>query len=257
MSAQTTVPILHKAIRVLEALAGDTACGSIQQLAKASAVPTTSCFRIVNTLETERWIAKPGPGQPSYRLSTGLLPLLGPLQRYQQWRDRVQPTLQTLALQTGLSAKLSVREGNEAVTIARAEPTGGMAVTNSIGSRFAIVIGATGAALLMGLDKIELDEIINISDASCWQHQTSKQLRTRIATCKRTGLCKDDGSYHPQIGAWAAPVILDENTSAAITITGLADDLKHRSDKTLRSALREAIVMFANQCDTHTSMCIS
>ncbi len=239
MPAQSTVPILHKAIRVIRALSGPVEIGSIQQLAEVAGVATTSCFRIANTLERERWVTKPGPGDPYYRLSVGLLPLLEPLQNVQRLVALSQSSLTALAQATSLSAKLSVREGLEAVTIARVEPNTGMSIGSPVGSRFPIVVGSSGAALLAALADAEIQRIVKASPPQAWAHQQPSELLVRVAACRSAGVCVDVGSYHPSLAGWSA-TITSRGLHAAVTVTGLTQDLLARGESQIVPALRQA-----------------
>ncbi len=225
MPAQTTVPILHKTVRLLAILAGNCEPRSIQQLANAAGMATTSCFRVLSTLEQERWIIRPGAGHVGYRLGMGLLPLLASLRNHQRLFERSGPGLQRLADHTGMGVKLSIREGAEAVTVQRAEPADAVAVTNPVGSRFGVVLGSTGAALLAGLDAATLSRVIERSPAEAWRRQTPDDLRRRVHHCVDQGYCFDRGSYHPQLGGLSAPIRHPE-LSLAVTITGMLSDLE-------------------------------
>jgi DNA-binding IclR family transcriptional regulator len=240
MPAQATVPILHKAACVLRALAEGESIGSIQQLARSAEIPTTTCFRIVNTYEQEGWVAKPDGFGRGYRLSHGLLGLLAPLRDYERLFARALPRLRRLADDTGLCAKLSIRDGLEAVTVERAEPSDGLSLTSAIGARFPVVIGSSGAALLHRLEEAELKRIIEQSPASAWEHQSEGDLRRRIEECRATGLCHDAGSYRPGV-AGVSSFITHEGIDAAVTLTGLSRDVESIERTQLDRLLHEAI----------------
>lgn len=239
----STVPVLTKAIGLLRLIAEGTDAGSLPKLAKAAGLATSSCYRIVNTLERAGWITTPGgSGIPGarYRLSTGLLPLLAPLRGLESWFDRIEPCLQRLADDLKLSAKLSVREGSVAVTARRAEPADELSVTHPVGSRFAVGLGATGAVLLALTDDAELERVIAASPDHVWQHQSPDDLRARVADGRRTGVCLDMSSYRPHI-AGAAIRVPDAPVPLAVTVTGLRADLEALGEARLRGALQQAM----------------
>ena len=91
---------------------------------------TTSCFRVINTLEQEHWITRTGHKRGGYRLSVGLLPVLKSLQDRQRVFEAAAGELQAPADRVGLAAKLSAREGDEAVTVLRAWPNGTQALAS-------------------------------------------------------------------------------------------------------------------------------
>lgn len=238
-----TVPVLHKAMRVLRVLSNtDHPLHSIGVLAAEADVPTTTCFRIVNTLAAERLLQKPGPDAPSYRLAAGLLTLLSPLQGAQDLVDRMKPRLSRLAKLTGLGVKLSIREGNETVTLAKAEPPVGVSVTYPVGSRFMVATGSAGAALLADLDNATVAALLDSSPVEAWQHQTRELVWERIDDARRDGVVIDHGSYRAELaGASAAIQSLNANEpQAVITVTGLAVDFDRLDLSSLRAALLDA-----------------
>lgn len=239
-----TVPVLHKAMRVLRALSStDRSIHSIGALANETGVPTTTCFRIVNTFAAEGYLQKPGPDAPTYRLAAGLLALLGPLIGAQELADRIKPRLRRLAESTGLGVKLSIREGTEAVTLAKAESPVGVSVAYPVGSRFMVATGSAGAALLADLDDETVAALLDKSPPEAWTHQTRDSVWERIGEARRAGVVIDHGSYRPELaGASVAIRPADTNgPQAAITVTGLAVDFDRLDPTSLRATLLEAV----------------
>ncbi len=203
-------------------------------------MPTTTCFRIVNSFEQEGWIGKPDEARRGYRLSYGLLPLLAPFADYQKLFARAEPRLRRLAEDIGLCAKLSIRNGLEAVTVERAEPPQGVAVTSPIGARFPVVVGSSGAALLASVDGSDLRRICEQSPPSAWDYQRVDDLEQHLADCREKGFCRDVGSYRPGIAGISASVAY-EQIDAAITLTGLTQDLDANRDGHLIARLLDAV----------------
>ncbi|MEM6504011.1 MAG: helix-turn-helix domain-containing protein [Planctomycetota bacterium] len=244
MPDSTTVPVLTKTIGLLRLLAEGTDATTLPRLAGAAGLATTSCYRIVNTLEREGWITKPNGSGGRYRLSTGLLPLLAPLQNLDALFDRLEPVLQQLATDLNLGAKLSVREGGMARTVRRAEPVDALSVTHPVGSRFPLAFGATGAALLASIENAELERLMASSPDTVWQHQAPDDLRRRVAECRTTGVCFDLGSYRPDI-AGAAILVPSDHATLAVTVTGLRSDIDALGHDHLRHVLLQAMTLFS------------
>ncbi len=243
MSSSDVVPVLQKAIRVLEEIARSPALVSAQQIATAAGVASTSCFRILNTLEGARWIARPvhghGGAVAGYRLSYGLLPLLESVRGYAELFEVAREEMDALATRTQMSVKLSVREGDEAVTVVRSDPPSGLSVTSPIGSRHALAFGATGAALLASSRPTDREAAVRAAPEDAWQRQSRDGFLGRCEACQRDGSVVDRGSYREHIGGVAAPLAVD-GVHAAVTVTGLVDDLDEFGADALAEALREA-----------------
>ncbi|MEM1207660.1 MAG: helix-turn-helix domain-containing protein [Planctomycetota bacterium] len=246
------VPAVARAIRVLEAVREGPA-GSVQQVARAAGVAVTSCFRILNTLEQHRWVARTGTRSGGYSLSVGLLPYVEAFRPYDELRAAARPALDQLAASLGLSVKLSVRVGWEAMTLARAEPPDGMVVASASGARFAVVLGATGGALLSLLDDAEVEAAIEAGPASAFAHQSPGDVRQRVEACRAEGACMDSGSYRPGIGGCAAPVPGWPGIEAAVSVVGLASDLASIDAAALRRDVCAAAERIAAEAGTTAS----
>ncbi|MGF1632500.1 MAG: IclR family transcriptional regulator [Phycisphaerae bacterium] len=245
------VPVLHKAIRLLRGIAeGAGQSVSLAQLASAHQVATTTCFRILNTLREEGFVAAtPGGG---WRLSAGLMPLVRGLAPYAELAERLAPVLQSLSGSTGLTAKLSVLEGHESVTLLRISPPQSVSITSPPGARFPVVVGATGSALLAGLlesgaGQAAVDAAVKAAPAEAWRRQTRAELARRVEACRRHGWCHDVGGYHEQVAAVAAvvpPAARPAGVVAAVSLIGWPADVepakRQRLAKALRTALAEA-----------------
>ena len=75
-------------------------------------------------------------------LSVGLLPLLQPLREVEDLAGTVQPVLDELALRFGLTAKVSVRQGDFAVTAARCALPQATSVAVRIGASFHLALAS-------------------------------------------------------------------------------------------------------------------
>ena len=104
-----------------------------------------------------------GPSAPGRRheLSLGLLPVLEPLRRFEALAEVVNPVIRALALATRLTVKVTVRQGDDAVTIARCESPQGTSVGVRVGAAFPLAYGSSGAVLLCDLRRDEAAGVLN------------------------------------------------------------------------------------------------
>ncbi|MEX0774431.1 MAG: IclR family transcriptional regulator C-terminal domain-containing protein [Phycisphaeraceae bacterium] len=249
MTTPTTIPMLRNAMSVLEALANQQPFRSMTHMAKTLAIAPATCYRILKTYEQADWVALDDQGR--YVLSLGMLPLLGPLLRFEELAARLRPALQTLAQEARLSAKLTVRLGDDAATIARAESPKAMSISGRVGARFSLAVGSSGSALLAPLGDAEITALLERAPDTAWRHQSRQDLWTRIGQCRRQGWCRDTGSFHPQVHSLSAPLRAPyQNMTAALTILGLPDDFGAGSPRAAAVRhLRDKLLTTARACE--------
>lgn len=235
-----TVPILKKAIAVLRAVSEGRDDTTTKALAYSLGIPSSSVYRILQTFLAADWVRSAPGGR--HELSLGLLPLLEPLARHEHLIDAARPCLARLAGETGLAAKLSVRQGDRAIALFRAESPRETAVSVRVGSAFHLSLGSSGAVLLSELPAPERERLLDEASADCWRHQSRQDLEKRINDCRRNGYCADFGGYQPSVHALSAPVRgRDDEIVGVFTIVGFAHDFSGRQNKLLVKALLAAV----------------
>ena len=238
-----TIPVLEKSIAVLRAVADGRNETTTKGLAHALGISPSTVYRILQTLLAEDWVRPVAGGR--HELSFGLLPLLQPLARHELLIETARPFLARLAADTGLAAKLSVRQGEQAVTLVRAESPRETAVAVRVGAAFHLVLGSSGAVLLSELSAEDYRRLLAEAPKECWEHQTPADVGKRIADCRRAGVCADFGGYQPSVHALSAPVRDRAGSVAgAFTVVGFAHDFEGRSNK----AHSRALIAAATAC---------
>jgi DNA-binding IclR family transcriptional regulator len=235
-----TVPVVEKAVALLNAIAAGQKAQSIQQLAAVLKISPSTCYRIVRTLEACGWIAQRSGG--GWTLSVGLLPVRQALDPMQSLIDSARPVLLVLARAVGLSCKLSVRRGDHAVTLVRGEAPTGIGISGSVGSEFPLTLGSSGAALLADLDEDELEKLVKRASKHAWAHQTIADFRQRVMQARSGKLVVDRGSYSPHVHSISLPIrnAADE-VIAAVTVLGLPEVMASFSKASLQKSLQSAV----------------
>ncbi|HPS52883.1 MAG TPA: helix-turn-helix domain-containing protein, partial [Phycisphaerae bacterium] len=152
------IPAVEKAVELLEYLGRDDKGYTQAELVKELNMPLSTCYRIIQTLQKRDWIRKIKDGQ--YTLSGGMLSAAMNLVNRVARFEAVGPNLKRLADRTELTCKLSIRQGNQQVTILRAESPRPMSVSGKVGSRFPVIEGSVGAALLCDTPADEISDIV-------------------------------------------------------------------------------------------------
>lgn len=221
--AAYTIPVLKKSIAVLRLIAEGRGNTTMKALEQTLGVPHSTMYRLLQTLAQEDWVRQVEGGR--FELSFGLLPLLQPLVRHELLIETVRDPMLALSRDTGLTTKLSVRQGHFDITIFRTESPRSASVHVKMGGAFPLVIGASGAVLLSALEETTRQRIIDAAPPDCWRFQTRANVARRIRQIARTGACADTGSYRPTIFALSAPLRDRAGTViAALTGIGFRED---------------------------------
>lgn len=245
------VPAVERAVRVMNAIAAGCGANSLA-LARQLGISQSSCYRILRTLEHTDWIRKDESG--GYAVSNGLLPFVRPFWGVDQAILAARPVLAELAHASGLSAKLSMRQGTGQVTLERAEAPRPIALSSPVGARFPVVQGASGACLLMAAADEDVDDLIrHANDHNLWGGESATVLRTRIAAGRRDGCCENLGTSPRGIDTVSAPV-RGSRCALAITLVGLRGDFDGVHLKACRKRLIEAAATISRQLHTPDTM---
>lgn len=234
-----TVPVLLKAVRVLEAVAQSETNASVKGLASTLNISPTTCYRILQSYVASGWL-RPG-SRGTFQLSFGLVPLLRPLLRHELLIETVRDSMTSLTQTTGLTAKLTVRQGHDAVTIYATVSPRSHSITSRVGSVVSLAIGSSGAVFLSTLSDKEIDEILTSAPSETWHGQQRTDVLRRIREVRKHGIVFDSGSFQPHINTLSAPLqAQDRQVIGAITLLGLPQDFQGSAKSDLILKLRYA-----------------
>ena len=237
MTTAYTIPVLDKALRVIQALAEKNGDTTSAELVRKLRISPSTCYRILQTLLAHNWLRQAGSG--SYAFSTGMLPLLRPLTDYQRLFESLLAPLERLVEETGLTAKISVRQGGEAVTVFRVESPRGLSPGSKVGASFPLAYGSSGACLMSGLDDAEIAHILKRSPQEVWRLQTAEDVIARVRTVRKSGTCYDPGHFQSQVHGVSSPVLMENNhVFAALTLIGWKEDFTGKRLQKLQALAR-------------------
>jgi len=214
------IPVLQKAIQVLGAIAGGECEPAVRALSVGLKIAPATCYRIVQTFARAGWLRVDRDGR--CELGAGLFPLLHRLQQTDILNPRLVDTLRELTETTGVTSKVSVRDGDDALTLLRVDSAEPMALTVRPGARFHLTLGASGAILLSALSNKEIARIIGRAPKECWQWQKPADVMRRVHDARQKGVVTDSGTYRPDIFGISAALCGPHNqVQGALTLTGL------------------------------------
>lgn len=242
--AAHTIPMVTKALRLVRALSVAGEETTTKALAIRLGLPRSSCYRILRSLVAQDWVRPVAEGR--HELSPGLLPVLEPLRRLDALAEAVGPAMGALANRTQLTVKVTVRQGDEAVTIARCESPRGTSVGVRVGAAFHLTLGSSGSVLLSGMGAGEVAEILGRAPEGCWQYQDRDDLARRVREVKAKGWCSDQGISQLVFHGVSAPIReAGGRVIAAVTAVGFS----HEVTKAMMPGLGRAVVDAARQAE--------
>jgi len=200
-----TIPAVSRAVDVLDELSRRGAA-SIAELTAALAVPRSTVYRLLNTLEAASMVIR-NPGG-TYRLGPHLLRLARAVSLGADIVTIARPFLERLSAQHSVSAKMTILQDAEAVVVAVAESRQTYTVGTQVGRRFPLHAGAASKLLLAHMPPVDAAAILarplpaytatTITDAAA--------LMQNLDAIRAQGFSEDRSEYVEGVHAVAAPV---------------------------------------------------
>lgn len=171
-------------------------------LADMAALDKSTAHRLLQRLVQERMLVRDA-GQRGYRLGPLLYELGLAALPASNVREIAQSALQVLARDTGDMAFLVLRSGFESVCLSRI--AGNYAIqtmTQGVGDRHPLGVGAGGLAILAALSEVEQNIVVKAIAPQMRRYRLSEKLvRSRIEATRRNGLAIDDGAASAEVTA--------------------------------------------------------
>ncbi len=238
------IPVLAHAIRLMTAIAEDRALRNASELGRSLGIAQATNYRIIRTLENADWLARRAEG--GYEISTGLLRLTESAEPARKLLAVAEDEMTRLSNASALTTKLSIRNGDYAVTALRRDPPEVMAVGGTLGGQFHLCYGSSGAMFAADFRQDQLARLIESAPAQVWTYQSREDFLARVDQVRQTASCVDHGSYHPNIHSISAPIRNDTGRILAVlSVLALPHDLPaHRI-----AELRRQVVQSAQACE--------
>lgn len=234
---RSRIAALEKAFAVLELFGPSAPELRIVDIAARTGINRSSVQRLTHTLVKSRWLRRDD--------SNGVLSLdhrVGyPAHVYlysNQLIDLVMPQVVALNAATGLNCDLWLRDGTDAVTLARVPSPAASIALAPVGSRISLCNSAPGRALLAVMQPEALAGFF-ADHATLHGQVASKALASRIATERDAGHASDTPE-ESEAGIVLAAAFRDAagEPLAAVSISGIRNRTMARN---VAGALREAV----------------
>ena len=234
--------ILHRSLRVLEALAGMEQPAGLLAIAAAVNLSKAGAYRVLRDLQDEGYVDH--LGRRGYRVgsrSIALASLIGPRPALLQ---RARPVLSKLAATAQETATLHLRSGEHRVLVLGAEPS-----TNPqrrgvhVGERAPLTSGCSGRAILAHLPARQAAKVIGTHTRG----RRRSALEQEMETIRADGYALSFSENHPHLnGIGAALLDPDDGYSlGSIVVAGPDQRLPEDTLRRLSAPLRAACAQLA------------
>lgn len=216
-----TIPAVDKTVQMLELLSEGGASQS--ELSKRLKISMSTAYRILQTLLFRKWVCKDESG--IYTLSSGLPALFPAFDSDLEIISKARRKVDEIVLHYHIACKLSLRRGREQVTDYRAEPPGPVSLTGHAGSRFPLIEGSVGGALLADEENSAISELIKNCSVMIPEKEEPELLWNSIKEVRKNNCTLNMRKNRWNIAAFSVP--LRNNSGkifAALTLIGTADD---------------------------------
>ena len=193
-------------------------------LSEVLAIPRSTIYRILNSLEAGAVVVKEGEG---YHLGPKLVRWASAVTRGVDLVTLARPYLDKLAGEQMTTVKLSILDGDEALVVAVAESPRQYSISTQVGSRFPLHAGAASKILLSYASSDHREKILAgpIEPITTSTVVEPAKIRTMIERIRDQGYATDHGEYVNGINTVAAPVFGPDGACAgAVSIPYLAQD---------------------------------
>lgn len=202
------VGVLDKSVSVLAALAQHGSLG-LAELVESTGLSRPTAHRLASALEVHGLVGRDKQGR--WVLGLRLFSWGGAAAARIPLVEVAQPVLTALRDQTGESVQLYVRDGDQRVCVAAAEPIRGLRDTVPVGAMLPLTAGSGGKVLLAWAT--DLDRFSDID-------------RAAIAAVRSRGWAASVAEREPGVASVSAPVIDAAGTiRAAVSVSGPIDRL--------------------------------
>jgi IclR family transcriptional regulator, KDG regulon repressor len=219
------VQSLVRAVSLLEVFARDKGDLSLKEIAEATGLSKSTCYRLLATLEEVHFVER-DKSHTHYRLGMKLFELGLIVQRRMDLRRLALPYLVDLAETTGETSFLMIRDKDEALCIERVESTYPVrALALNVGGRLPLLVGGGQRALLAELPDDEVLRIVREKDMPHFTLHSPTDPQALLAELRRTrdqGYGRSWEDITPGVAAIGALVKdYTGNGIAAVSIAGI------------------------------------
>lgn len=235
----------RRALRLLETVAGASSPVGLQDLADAVGLSKSTAYRLLRVLQEESYLTRADSG--GYRTGARLMRLAAEVMPRADVFAGTRPILRTLADQSGETATLHLRAGDEAVLVLGAESDYELRRAARLGSATPLHRGASGQAILAHLPAHEATAIVHRAGDTV----RADEIDRALAAVRADGYALSQAANHPGLVGIAVPILTPSGYAAAsVAISGPAERWTARRAVSFAELLTERCARLANLFET-------
>jgi len=219
------VQVLDRALGILDLLAGENPELGLSEVSELTGLHKSTVHRLLQVLERHRLIEKLALNG-KYRLGLRLFELGSKAMAQFDLRERAQPYLKRLVLETGETAHICILDGDRMLSIANVESPRTLRTPSTVGHRTPLHCTSVGKALLAFLSEDEQIDLINQCELIDYtRHTITKpaRLKAELKLIRQRGYALDDEEIEEGLRCVGAPVMDHSGrVVAAMSIAGPA-----------------------------------
>lgn len=212
---------LDLALKVLMMFTRERPVWGGRELANELGMNHTNIYRILETLEKNRFISK---DKVTKKYSLGYAPWELGMIMYESLNVNklIRPILNELRDETGESIFLTILDRDEAVTLEVLEPENKVKFSVSVGSRAPLYVGASYRSILAYMPDEMVESIIDSGLVKYTKTTMTDpgELRAELKRIKELGWAQSQGEYTADVIAVAVPLFDQGEIIGSITVSG-------------------------------------
>jgi DNA-binding IclR family transcriptional regulator len=238
------IAVVHRALTVLEELAGAGTALSFTQLCERTEIPKATLHRLLSTLEARGYVTQEN-GNGHYAAGVRCFELGSLWAQQLDLRAVAAPVLVELNAESQETVHLGVYDHGDVVYIDKYESPRQVIAKSHVGRRCDAVCVATGRVLLAHSEQAEIERVLSQPLPRYTEHSITDpgELRRMLQRVRAEGYAVNQCSYRDEVCGIAAPV--RDQTGRVVASVGLCmpehrfttdrfDDLR---DMTLRAGV--------------------
>jgi IclR family transcriptional regulator, KDG regulon repressor len=231
MAHEYTVPAVHRAVQVLEILAGSHTGFSLADLSRQTGIPKSSLFRILLTLERS-YIVQLDRTRNVYNLGMKLIDWGNRALDKIDLKSVTHPHLMRMAHETRESYYVAIMDDNEVIIIDRADTPEIWRMVARLGQRSPLHATASGQILISEASDEMLSAIIGRTGLKKFTQRTitsMAKLKDRLKEVRKAGFVIADAEYKPDLCVISVPIRDHHGKIVAALMTALQTDRLRRT----------------------------
>lgn len=206
-----SVPGLERGLAILQLFDRHAQLLGAADIAQALAIPRTTVFRLLQTLEYLGFVERAGK---QFRLGAAVLRLGFEYLAAVELPEAARPILEHMRDATGHSTQLAILDGHDVVVVAKASAPSAFASSVHVGTRMPAHATVLGQVLLASMDARSLERLYpsgTLPPSTARSPRTVAELRRALDAIKTKNYAVSESGFESGISAIATPV---RNSSA-------------------------------------------